>query len=225
VTAGEFDPFFSEHAAMRDLEIARREVHHNQAVEQRRANDEERERVFAALEAAQLYFGENEAERSDDPDRSGWGADDLKNPPARWEVEAELDSVPLPLGVASADEYLLVNGPLAEGRPEPLEQPPDDDARGVLVRFAHVEKAVQLRTRDGLGRGKLMAAVPGLGDWGARAILVCVKAGKPLGLWLDDDDQLRWGAAISPVWGREQNLEQLEQAIAPAPGWLRLPRP
>jgi hypothetical protein len=92
---------------------------------------------------------------------------------------------------------------------------------GVEVPYVFVESAVRLHVTEGTGRRTLQTRIPGLGEWAARVILLWYRAGKPAGLWLDDNEQLRWGPAITPIWDREQR----EQAIAPTPIALRFPRP
>jgi hypothetical protein len=113
----------------------------------------------------------------------------------------------------------------AVGEPAELSRSHDETRVSAEIPTELVEKAVQLRAKDRLGRRKLEGAIPGLGEWWARLVLYWYKAGKPAGLWLDEHDRLRWGPAITPVWGREQDREQRRGANAPTPIALRLPRP
>jgi hypothetical protein len=92
-----------------------------------------------------------------------------------------------------------------------------DHVSRVTVPFALAEEAVQLHVREGHGRRPLEQKLPGLGNWGARAVLYWYRAGEPAGLWLDEHERLCWGPAINPVWGREQDREQHDQADAPTP--------
>jgi hypothetical protein len=96
---------------------------------------------------------------------------------------------------------------------------PNDKARGAVIPFDLVEEAVRKKEHEGLGKRPL-GQLPGMGEWWATEILRWHKVGRPAGLWLDDHDQLQWGAAITPVGGGEQR----EHAIAPTPRALRLPR-
>lgn len=106
------------------------------------------------------------------------------------------------------------------------EEPPGDKSQGVVLPTHLVEAAMRLHKHKRYGRPKLQAELPGLGDWGARAVLHAAKAGKPFGLWLDEeDDRLRWGAAITEVWAPGAAPGAGARANAPAPPKLRLPRP
>jgi hypothetical protein len=103
----------------------------------------------------------------------------------------------------------------------PAQPAADTPARGVEVPYKLVQQAVHRHVNEQLGRRALEANIPGLGEWGARVVLYWYAAGKPAGLWLDDDERLCWGPAITPVRDREQR----EQTNAPTPSSLRLPRP
>ena len=141
-----------------------------------------------------------------------------------WEhVEAELSEEP-----ESAREARLLELQLAEAeqrlraqrqqlRVEKQRQPAATE-EGVLLPTALVEEAMRLHAHEGLGRPKLQVELPGLGEWGARAVLYSAKVGHPFGLWLEND-RLQWGPAITPEW---------PPGVAPgaeAPPKLRLPRP
>lgn len=102
---------------------------------------------------------------------------------------------------------------------------PVEQSRGITVPYVWAEEAVQLHVRERLGRRKLEASLPGLGEWAARAIIYWHdNVGHPGGLWLEQG-RLRYGPAITPIWGDESDRERRNQAIAPTPGSLRLPRP
>ena len=129
----------------------------------------------------------------------------------------------------------VADGLLGEDDEKPTTSEPDAatqkptaneaEANRVDVPYALAEKAVRLHVSERWGRRLLNQNIPGLGDWGARAVVYSYDADKRFGLWLDDQEQLCWGPAITPVWDREQQREQRGQAIAPAPVTLRLPRP
>jgi hypothetical protein len=123
-------------------------------------------------------------------------------------------------------ESLVALTPAVEAKPEAGGQSPAnmDAPQGVVLPTPLVEEAMRLHVHEQLGRPKLQVELPGLGDWGARAVLQSAKAGKPYGLWLEDD-RLRWGAAITPVWSPGAPPGAGARANAPAPPRLRLPRP
>ena len=87
-----------------------------------------------------------------------------------------------------------------------------------------VEEAVLKHVREGLGRRTLARDLPGLTEWTAGQILRWYKVGKPVGLWLDEQDRLRWGAAITAISPAEQGWEQRDKTVSPTPAALRLPR-
>jgi hypothetical protein len=97
------DVFMGEHAALRDFEIALREVLREMALHQRPATATERERVRECWEFAGAYYRNNKAER----ESTGWAADDLEEPPPWWRVEAELTAVP-PLAIAAPDGERII---------------------------------------------------------------------------------------------------------------------
>jgi hypothetical protein len=103
---------------------------------------------------------------------------------------------------------------------------PHDDTERVTIPYELVEAAVKLHVEERFGRRPLGTEIAGLGEWGARVVLYSLNTiGKPAGLWLDNDGRLSWGAAITPIWDREQGWEQRRHAIAPTPAALSLPRP
>lgn len=103
---------------------------------------------------------------------------------------------------------------------EALKLPAADAGRGALLPVELVERAVQLKVNEGMGKLPL-SREPGLTPWYAGQILRWHKRGRPEGLWLDDDGRLRWGTAITPVW---QDREQPGAGSAPTCSHLRLPR-
>jgi hypothetical protein len=170
-----------------------------------------------------------------DPERVRWALADPDYGPWLRALVHDVSG----FSATGADEYLwneedeprireLVDEALAPKTETPEEskrrQAKDDTVKGT-VPFALAEEAVRLHVRDGSGRRTLERDLPGLGDWGARRTLYWYKVGKPAGLWLDEDDRLCWGPAITPIWDREQDREQRGHAIAPTPAALRLPRP
>jgi hypothetical protein len=106
---------------------------------------------------------------------------------------------------------------LRDDKREPAEIPTDLVAEAVR-RKAAAEREGRREGRRTIGR------LPGLTEWTARQILGWYKVGKPAGLWLDEQNQLRWGRAITPVYGRERDREQRAAAVSPTPVALRLPR-
>jgi hypothetical protein len=106
--------------------------------------------------------------------------------------------------------------------PEPKGEPVDHGVapKGARVPYGLAEEAVRRHEQEGLGRRPLAAEIPGLTDWFVRQILAWHEVGKPAGLWLEDD-RLRWGVSITPIW---QDREQREQTTSPTPVELVLPR-
>ncbi len=97
----------------------------------------------------------------------------------------------------------------------------EDPEGGALLPRELVERAVQLHAGpERLGRRRV-GQEPGLTDWYAGQILRWYERGKPKGLWLDDDDRLCWGMAITPVW---RDRKQPGALPAPTCSHLRLPR-
>ena len=195
----------TEHFALREFEAVWRRVRTAQISENRPATDAERDDVLYALEVAEAAERENARSAAEEGDLRVEGI----RPPPRATVEIELSLAPAPMPA-----------PIAAAEPDRSEA-----GEGVVIPTALVEEAMRLHVHKRLGRPKLQAELPGLGDWGARAILHSAKAGEPFGLWLDDDDRLQWGPAIKPVDPPGAAAGAGARANAPGPPNLRLPRP
>jgi hypothetical protein len=150
-------------------------------------------------------------------ERSAWIGNDV-NEPRIWSL-AEAGRQP----TFRTPDWARLPRLEADEAPEgPRAQVGGDRFRGITVPMALAEEAVRLHVRDGLGRRRLEVRLPGLGEWAARGTLYWYEVGKPAGLWLDEDNRLCWGPAITPVW---KDREQRGHASAPTPVALRLPRP
>jgi hypothetical protein len=100
------DDFAAAHAALRDLDVALREV-------RRPATAEKREEIRGLWEIAMAHYRQNEVDRVE----SGWAADDLTPPRPWWQIEAELLAGPEPIATPQ-----LVDEP--DGRAERWAFPP-----------------------------------------------------------------------------------------------------
>jgi hypothetical protein len=72
---------------------------------------------------------------------------------------------------------------------------------GASLPLALIEAALHRHRRDGLGRRRLAAAVPGLTEWTAGQVLRWYGVGEPDGLWLDGEGRVQVGAKLAPTDG------------------------
>jgi hypothetical protein len=116
--------------------------------------------------------------------------------------------------------------PTPAAEKEPASVTRGHKSRGTLVRSDLAEAGLRLHVTEGLGRRTLPGRVPGLTEWeAAQVIWWHDKVGRPAGLWFDND-RLRWGPAITPVFADEQVVDEVVgvgEASSTTPRWLRLP--
>jgi hypothetical protein len=111
-----FDFFAGVHAALRNFDIARREVHRQMRLHRRPATEAQIAKIHDVHEVAMAVFRNNEVEHAE----CGWAAEDLECPPPWWKVEAELLAHPDPL-----QEVVVSGSPRAEAQEQQSPKYPD----------------------------------------------------------------------------------------------------